>query len=197
MGRILSKKFFASDTLLVAKDMLGKFLVRRIGRKVIRAIITEVEAYKGFEDKASHAHRGKTKRNEVMFGPPGYWYVYLTYGMHWMLNIVTEKTHYPAAILIRGVATDADQSGSKNGLIQIINGPGRVTKFFKIDGRLNKKPANRASGLWIEDGPTRRNFSEGGGVRIKQSEIKKSPRIGVDYAGPVWGKKHYRFYINL
>ncbi len=173
MIKVLSKKFFERNTLSVAQNLLGKFLVRKIGRKTIRAMITEVEAYKGFEDKASHAHRGKTKRNEIMFGSPGYWYVYLTYGMHWMLNIVTEKENYPAAILIRGVES--------------VSGPGRVTKFFKIDKRLNKKSANRTSGLWIEDG----------GVRIKKSEIKKSSRVGVDYAGLKWGKKQYRFYIKF
>ena len=101
--RVLNKKFFERDTITVAKELLGKCLVRRIGKKKLRVIITEVEVYDGFRDKASHASRGKTKRNELMFGDAGHWYVYFTYGMHWMLNIVTRKKDYPAAVLIRGI----------------------------------------------------------------------------------------------
>ena len=133
-------------------------------------MITEVESYVGFCDRASHASRGMTPRNRVMFGPPGHWYVYFTYGMHWMLNIVTEREGYPAAILIRGV--------------QGISGPGRVTKFFKVDGRWNEKPAARSSGLWIEDR----------GLRIPPRRIRRAKRIGVDYAG-AWRDKLWRFFL--
>lgn len=169
---ILKEKFFDRPTLAVAKDLLGKYLVRRYRGKIISAMITEVEAYDGLKDKASHASRGMTPRNKIMFGPAGYWYVYFTYGMHWILNIVTGKEGYPAAVLIRG--------------IEGINGPARVTKFLRIDKKLNGKKADKRNGLWIEDR----------GIRIKPSRIKKSPRIGVDYAGPVWAKKAYRFYIE-
>ena len=132
--------------------------------------ITEVEAYVGFSDRASHASRGMTPRNRVMFGPPGVWYVYFTYGMHWMANIVTGRKGYPAAILIRGVKG--------------ISGPARVTKHFGIDKRFNNKRAMPANGLWIEDR----------GVRIPSRQVKRSPRIGVNYAGP-WSKKLWRFYL--
>lgn len=149
--------------------MLGKYLVRRIGRREIAEKITETEAYIGFLDKASHASRGMTPRNKIMFGKAGVWYVYFTYGMHWMLNIVTERKGYPAAILIRAVDG--------------ISGPARVTKFFQIDKRFNGKSASRKTGLWIEDR----------GVKIVKSQIKKSGRIGVEYAG-AWKSKPWRFY---
>lgn len=169
MSKILSKNFFNRPTLKVARELLGKFLVCRIGKKEIAAMINEVEAYVGREDKASHASRGKTERNKIMFGKAGHWYVYLTYGMHWMLNIVTEKDGYPAAVLIRGV--------------EGIRGPGRLTRFFKIDNSFNNKLANYSMGLWIED---RR-------VKINPRQIKRGKRIGVDYAGE-WKNKLWRFY---
>ncbi len=196
MGKILPQKFFERATVTVARDLLGKYLCRRRGRKIVRAVITEVEAYDGFEDRASHAHRGKTKRNSVMFGPAGYWYVYFTYGMHWMLNIVTGKEGYPAAILIRSCELVNSKLETLNSKQRTrINGPGRVTKFMKIDGKLNGKRASRVAHLWIaapsdkERASLRKQFGAG------KLKIKSSPRIGVAYAGPVWSKKHYRFYI--
>src|SRR3989304_10562893 len=101
--KTLEKKFFVRPTLTVAKDLLGKYLTIRADGKIQRFMITEVEAYDGFKDKASHASRGKTERNTPMFGEAGVWYVYFTYGMHYMLNIVTGPQNYPAAVLIRGV----------------------------------------------------------------------------------------------
>ncbi len=172
MKRILTQEFFNNkNTAQIAKNLLGKFLVRRHRGKTKAYLITEVEAYYGFKDRASHAHHGKTGRNKVMFGPAGYWYVYFTYGMHWMLNIVTGPQNYPAAILIRG--------------LQEINGPARITKSLYINKKLYGLPANKKSGLWIED---RR-------IKIKPRQIKTAARIGVNYAGPVWGNKKLRFYI--
>ena len=172
MGRILRSDFFENkNTAKTAQNLLGKFLVRKIGRKTVVYMITEVEAYCGLEDKASHAHRGKTNRNEPMFGSAGNWYVYLIYGMYQMLNIVTGPKNYPAAILIRGL-----EGG---------NGPGKLTKRLKINKVLNNKKAVPKNGLWIEDR----------GVKIKKKDIKKSARIGVGYAGPVWSKKKLRFFI--
>ncbi len=158
--------------LKAAKNLLGKFLVRRIGKKEIALMITEVEAYDGFNDKASHASKGKTERNKIMFGKAGNWYVYFTYGMHWILNIVTGPKDYPAAVLIRG--TDK------------INGPARITKYLKVDGKFNGKFADKKTGLWIKDR----------GVKIKSSEIKSAKRIGVDYAGKYWSSRKWRFYLN-
>lgn len=134
-------------------------------------MITEVEAYIGHHDKASHASRGKTKRTEVMFGKAGQWYVYLIYGMHYCLNVVTEKKEYPAAILIRSV----------NG----VSGPGKVCRYFKINKQFNAMLANKKTGLWIEDR----------GVVVNSNIIKRGKRIGVDYAGK-WKHKPWRLYIK-
>ncbi len=198
MGRVLSKTFFKRDTEKVARALLGSFLCRKTGKRVLRGKITEVEVYDGFCDKASHASRGKTARNRVMFGEAGHWYVYFTYGMHWMLNVVTREKGYPAAILVRGVslagtARQAALRAARPSLTArrtaptpfILNGPARVTKFFYIDGKLNGKPATKASGLWIETGG-----------KIKDERIKKSGRIGVAYAGKYWAHRKRRFFIS-
>ncbi|MDO8556840.1 MAG: DNA-3-methyladenine glycosylase [Candidatus Jorgensenbacteria bacterium] len=184
MRKVLGEQFFNRPTLTVAKELLGKYIVRKVNGREICGMITETEAYDGFHDKASHASRGETERNKIMFGPAGYWYIYFTYGMHWILNIVTREKGYPAAVLIRG--TD------------IVSGPARLTKYFKIDKKLNGVEASpfggfskltvnklRVNGLWVEDR----------GVKISQSHIKRAPRIGVSYASD-WAKKRYRFYIK-
>lgn len=170
MRKVLRGAFFNRPTLRVARELLGCFLCRRIGRKTFRLHITEVEAYDGPTDKASHASRGQTKRNAPMFGASGRWYVYFTYGMHWMLNIVTGPKGYPAAVLIRGTG--------------VVIGPARLTKFLRIDKRFNNKKANPKTGLWIEKGR-----------RITPRRIQRVPRVGVAYAG-AWAKKPYRFLLK-
>lgn len=172
MRKVLTSLFFNRPTLQVAKDLIGKFLVRRIGKKEISGMITEVEAYVGPKDQASHASRGKTERTKVMFGRPGYWYVYFIYGMYHCLNIVTEKENYPAAILIRSVEN--------------VKGPGRLCREFKIDKGFNQKLASKETGLWIEDH----------GVKIDPRRILQGKRIGVEYAGK-WKKKPWRFYFKV
>lgn len=188
MRKVLSTKFFNRSTISVARNLLGKFLVvrlrpstslgasspqvRRYRGREFAHMITEVEAYDGFNDRGSHASRGKTKRNAPMFGPPGHWYVYFTYGMHWMLNVVTKEKGYPAAILIRG--------------LQGMSGPARLTKKLRIDGKLNGLSASKKSGLWIEDR----------GIKISSSRVKKSPRVGIAYAGKYWAKKPWRLYLS-
>ena len=185
MAKTLTKAFFNRPTLAVAHDLLGKYIVRRIpasrGKpaRVAALMITEVEAYDGPHDRASHAYRGRVlksgraNRAAIMFGDAGNLYVYFTYGMHWLVNVVTGPRDYPAAILIRG--TDA------------VKGPARLTKFLKIDRTLNGKPATHyATGLWFEDR----------GVRIPCSRIVASRRIGVDYAGLVWAKKEWNFELG-
>ena len=172
MKKILKEKFFRRGALEVASDLLGKYLVRRLGDQVLALPITEVEAYDGFKDLASHASRGITERNAPMFEGGGVWYVYFVYGMHHMLNIVVGEKDYPAAILIRGVGD--------------ISGPARLTSFLKIDKSFNTKGAKRQSDLWIEDR----------GEDLVPKKILKTARIGVSYAGPVWSKKKYRFLIR-
>lgn len=165
---LLPQSFYDRPTLLVAEQLLGKFLVRELNGVQTALKIHEVEAYDGPLDRASHAYKGKTKRTSVMFGPAGFWYVYLVYGMHWMLNIVTGPRDYPAAILIRCAGE--------------YSGPGKLTKNLGIDGNFNKKPAVRKTRLWIEDRGTATNI-----------KIQRMPRIGVSYAGEAWAKKPYRF----
>src|SRR3989344_2721926 len=179
---VLGKKFFDRPTLAVARELLGKYLVRRRGKKIEKFIITEVEAYDGFKDNASHASRGKTLRHAPMFCEAGIWYVYFTYGMHHMLNIVTGPKDYPAAVLIRGVGG--------------INGPGRITKKLNIDKKFNNRIASPKTGLWIaapipsERASLKNTFLSG---KIK---IVNSPRIGVAYAGSIWSKKKWRFILQ-
>ena len=172
MHRILREKFFNRSAVVVARELLGKFLVRRRGGRTTAAMITEVEAYEGPRDKASHASRGRTERNAPMFGPPGHWYVYFCYGMHWLANIVTGPREYPAAVLIRAVEDTA--------------GPARVTKRFGVGRAQNGREATRSGGFWIEDR----------GYRVSARAVKRTPRIGVAYAGPVWGKKPFRFVVR-
>jgi DNA-3-methyladenine glycosylase len=170
MNKVLGKDFFNRDALKVAKDLLGNYLVKSDKGKVYCYIITETEAYVGPEDKGSHAHKGKTDRNEVMFGPSGFWYLYLVYGMYWMLNVVTGPKDYPSAVLIRGIESH--------------NGPGVLTRDLKINKKFNKKLACKKTGLWIE-----KNNS------IKSKKIIRTPRIGINYAEE-WKDKPFRFVLK-
>ena len=168
--KALDSRFFDRSAEAVAHDLIGCRLCWRKGDQTLSRIITETECYTGPDDLASHAARGRTKRNEAMFGPPGIFYVYFVYGMHWMLNVVTGPVGYPAAVLIRGV--------------EGIEGPGRLTKVLRINGDLNGKLAGRETGVWFsEETPSRK-------------QIIRSARIGVDYAGPVWSAKPYRFSLK-
>ena len=156
-----------------ARGLLGKFLVRRFpdGRSEAR-MITEVEAYDGEHDLACHARAGRTRRTETLYAAGGVWYVYLCYGIHEMLNLVVGPEDWPAAVLIRGV--------------EGLSGPGRLTKALGINRDLNRASAEPGSGLWIEDH----------GVRLPRGSIAATPRIGVDYAGPVWSAKPWRFVLT-
>jgi len=187
MGKkILSHEFFTRSAVDVAEDLLGKCLIRKIGKKTGVYTITETEAYEGPYDKASHASRGRTARTEVMFGPPGHFYVYLCYGMHWMLNIVTGPIGHPAAVLIRATRSSTVNISIRTRGVLILDGPGKLTKALKIDKGLNALCASPKAGLWFEDR----------GIKMSKNQIKKTPRIGVSYAGPVWSKKKYRFILK-
>jgi len=182
MRKILRRDFFDQPTLVVARKLLGKYLVRKYRRKTVSFIITEVEAYDGPRDLASHASRGRTPRTEIMFGPAGKFYVYFTYGMLWLVNVVTGPKSYPAAILIRaGKYYDA----KKKGWI-LVDGPARLTKFLKIDSAQNGKIAGKKTGLWFEDR----------GAKIRTRKIIARKRIGVAYAGPIWSNKKWNFGIK-
>ena len=150
----LDDPFFHRDCPEVARDLVGKILVHRTaqGEKLLR--ITETEVYRGEEDTACHAHRGRTKRTEVLYASAGTVYVYLCYGMHWMLNIVTGEEEQPQAVLIRACEGAA--------------GPGKLTKALGITGELNRKDVF-TSDLWIEDD----------GMRCA---IVPDRRVGIGYA---------------
>lgn len=167
MKRILEQSFYERPALVVAPELLGKTLVRRHEGIEKRLTISEVEAYLGEEDLASHARFGKTSRNQVMYGPAGHIYMYLIYGIHWMLNIVVDQENQPAAILIRGTLE--------------VSGPGRLSKALQLDKTFNERILNVSSGLWIEDAP-----------KLPSSQIIQTPRIGIDYAGD-WVQKPFRF----
>lgn len=163
-------RFRSRDTVRLARELLGVYLVVTHPDGATTALaITETEAYDGPKDLACHASKGLTKRTAVMFGPAGRWYVYLIYGIHEMLNLVTGPKGYPAAILIRG--------------LEGLNGPGRLTKRLGIDRRLNGLPALPASGLHLEDR----------GLVLPDDRVSITPRIGIDYAGPDWSTRPYRF----
>lgn len=175
MNRVPEAKLLQNEKVVaLARWMLGKHLVRRFPDGRIEArMITEVEAYNGEADQACHARAGRTKRTEPLYAAGGIWYVYLCYGIHEMLNLVVGPEDWPAAVLIRGV----------EGAI----GPGRVTKALAIDRSLNTTSAlDPEKGLWLEDR----------GVRVPRRAITATPRIGVDYAGPIWSKKHWRFHFE-
>lgn len=160
------------DTVEVARWLVGKVLVRTQGGARTDLRIVEAEAYHGESDRACHASKGRTQRTDVLFGPGGVWYVYLCYGIHEMLNIVTGPEGFPAAVLIRGV----------EGII----GPGRVTKTLGINRRLNARPALPETGLHLEDD----------GFVPRPRDVVAGPRVGVEYAGPVWAKKPWRFVLK-
>ena len=182
MRKILSAAFFDRPTVEVAHEMLGKYLVRKYRGKTISLMIAEVEVYDGPFDRASHASRGMTPRTKIMFGPAGRFYVYFIYGTHWLVNIVTGPKDYPAAVLIRaGKYFDIE----KRRWI-LVSGPAHMTKFLRITGAQNGKVAGRKAGLWFEDR----------GVSVKSKDIVSSKRVGVDYAGPVWKNKRYRFNLT-
>lgn len=172
--KILGQKFFERPVVKVAQDLIGKVLVRKIKGKTFRHTITETEAYDGPEDLACHASKGRTKRTEVMFGPAGVWYIYLVYGMYYMINIVTGKKDYPAAVLIRGVKG--------------IKGPGRVSRALFIDKSFTGKSATPHTQFWIEEPKDKE--------KIKSLKILKTPRIGINYSGPIWSKKLWRFVLK-
>jgi len=169
-GRKISCDFYTRDVLEVAPDLLGKDIVLRLDDGTFsRYQITEVEAYRGQEDKACHASKGKTNRTSVMFEEGGILYVYLIYGMYWLMNIVTGAKDNPQAALIRGVAG--------------ISGPGRLTKSLSIDGSFNGESLITSDRIWLED------------KNIKPV-YKTGSRIGIDYAGDYWKSVPWRFYID-
>lgn len=174
--RKLPRSFYNRDTILVARELLGKYLVHqsrgveRIGR------IVEVEAYLGAHDRAAHSSKGVTERTRVMFGPPGHAYVYFIYGMYYCMNVVTEREGHGAAVLLRAVEPVKNVTGRTCG-------PGLLCRALRIDKRRN------AHDLLSDD------FYIAAPARAATFTIIRRPRVGVDYAGH-WARRHLRFYLK-
>jgi DNA-3-methyladenine glycosylase len=183
----LPRSFYERSTIVVARQLLGKYLVRTHPKGNTVGRIVETEAYIGPQDLACHASKGRTVRTEVMFGPPGHAYVYFIYGFYNMLNLVTEAKDYPAAVLIRAVepvdGIELMRRRRKNGLLRnLASGPGKLCQAFGIDRSLNGADLC-ASELFVEDRGE------------ATPKIQATPRIGVDYAGK-WKDKPLRFVIR-
>lgn len=183
----IKRNFFYQDTVKVAKDILGKLLVRESSQGIFVGRIVEVEDYRGIDDPASHSYRGKTKRNEIMFGKPGVVYVYFTYGYHYCLNVVTEKAGIAAAVLIRalkplkGIDEMKINRGVKD-LTKVASGPGKLTKAFQITLEEN--------GLDITNASSYMNIYEIN--KPEQFQIVQTTRIGIRLAKEF----PWRFYIK-
>lgn len=166
----LQKDFFKRDVLDVAPDLLGCYIVRVLdGGTLVKAMISEVEAYRGSEDIACHASKGRTSRTEIMFAQGGVVYMYLIYGVYWMLNIVTGKIDQPQAVLIRG--------------LDRVNGPGRLSHYLDVNKSFYGEDLSTSKRIWIED-------------KIKRPSIKTGPRVGIDYSGKYWANRPWRYTIE-
>lgn len=166
---VLGKEFFDRDCLDVAPELVGKILVHKLDNgEELRVRITETEAYRGEEDKACHASKGRTPRAEIIYRESGLIYVYLCYGIHWLMNVVTGEKEQPQAVLFRAG--------------EGYNGPAKLTKALKIDKSFNDKMLVGNPKIWVEDD----------GLR---PEIKTDKRVGIDYAGEEWVNKLWRFIM--
>lgn len=165
----LGEDFFHRDALEVAPDLVGKILVSRINGEEIRVRITETEAYCGEEDTACHAHKGRTKRTEVLYGKSGVIYVYLCYGMHWLMNVITGNEDQPQGVLFRAG--------------EGFNGPGKLTKALGVTGEQNKQSFVDNDEIWIED--------DG-----QNHEYHTDTRVGIAYATEEYREKQWRFVLN-
>lgn len=170
----LPRAFYDRDTALVAREMLGTLLVHRVGDELRVGRVVETEAYLGGHDLASHSSRGRTRRTETMFGPPGFAYIYLIYGMHHCFNAVTEAEGNGAAVLVRALEPVEGIAGSASG-------PGRLCKALGIDRELN--------GVDLVGDVLFLSHPE----RVEAFEVEARPRVGVGYAGEEWASAPLRF----
>lgn len=196
----IDREFYIKPTLKVAKALLGKYLVHKTKRGLMAAKIVETEAYIGPQDKASHAYLGKkTPRNKAEYYVGGHIYIYLVYGMHWQLNISTEKEDFPCCVLIRALDP---MEGLKlmvqnryhqkiehlppKQILNLTNGPGKLCQAFGFSKKHYGLDLVKDKTFYLEDR----------GEIIRPRDIKSGPRIGIDYAGPIWAKKPWRFWIK-
>ena len=172
----LPRAFYDRDTVTVAHELLGKWLVHMDGGRKRIGKIVEVEAYLGPHDLAAHSARGRTERNKVMFGPPGHAYVYFIYGMYFCMNVVTEREGHASAVLLRALEP------VKN-IEDRTQGPGLLCRALHIDRRLNGHDL------------LSNNFFITAPAEAERTAIVKRPRVGVDYAKH-WARRHLRFYLK-
>jgi DNA-3-methyladenine glycosylase len=187
----LPESFYARDTVEVAKELIGKTLVRREEKNQISGLIVETEAYRGEEDLACHCRVGRTPRTEIMYGPAGKAYVYLIYGIYWLLNVVTEETGKPGAVLIRaiepieglGIIAERRKGQAKKNWT---DGPGKLSCALNIDGEFNGLDlTSEASPLFVSEGKT-----------IQLKAIQSGPRVGLESVPEPWRSKAWRFMVN-
>ncbi len=163
----LTESFFHRDCLDVAPDLVGKLLVRRLpDGMILRERIAETEAYRGTEDLACHASKGRTPRTELLYRESGVIYIYLCYGMHWLINVITGEQEQPQGVLLRAG--------------EVHKGPAKLTKYLHIDRSLNGHSFVTCPNLWIEDD----GFCP---------QLRTDVRVGVDYAGEYWKNKPWRW----
>jgi DNA-3-methyladenine glycosylase len=184
---ILPRDFYDRSTLKVARELIGARLVRLLDGVKLVGLITETEAYISGKDLACHAKAGLTPRTKVMFGEPGHAYVYFTYGNHWMLNVVTEKEGFPAAVLIRAIQPMEGvevMSARRQGRDTF--GPGKICQAMGISKAENGIDLTEsASGLWIE-----------AGLQVPNSLVTKGPRVGLNNTPEPWLSKPWRFLVK-
>ncbi|MEJ5312875.1 MAG: DNA-3-methyladenine glycosylase [Anaerolinea sp.] len=187
----LPVEFYDRNTLDVAHSLLGMRLIRKFDSIRLVGVITETEAYRGEEDLACHARAGRTPRTQVMYGRAGHAYVYFTYGMHWLLNVVTEKEGFPAAVLIRAVRIMEGEAWVRERRKGVpprnwTDGPAKLCRAFDIDGSLNGADLTVTdNGLWIAQGQT-----------IPEEFVERTPRIGINSVPEPWRSIPWRFRVR-
>ncbi len=187
----LTRSFYTRPTRQLAQALLGCRLVRRWNGQHLSGLIVETEAYIGETDLACHARFGRTARNAVMYGKPGFAYIYFTYGMHWMLNVVSEEERFPAAVLIRALEPREGidlmlrhRPGRRP--IELCRGPAKLTQALRIDQALNGVDlCSRHSDLWIESG-----------VPVPARLVKRGPRVGLFTTPEPWKSKPWRYWVK-
>jgi DNA-3-methyladenine glycosylase len=188
----LSRRFFAQPTLEVARQLLGQRLVHQLDGIRLAGRIVETEAYIDQTDLACHARFGRTPRSQVMFGPPGHAYVYFTYGMHWMLNIVTEAKDFPAAVLIRAIVPEDGLPNMQarrgpRGTAHLADGPGKLAQALGIDKALNGQDlCAPGAALFVERA-----------ARVPAAAVHTGPRIGLNRTPEPWKSIPWRFWVTL
>ena len=203
MSKRLSRRFYCQPALKVAKELLGKYLVRRIGQKKLVGKIVETEAYIGPKDKASHAYlpptlRSKaggggkiTSRNRAEYLIGGHIYIYLVYGMYWQFNISTSFIGKPECVLIRALEPigvlplGRDLSLPKGRTPNLTNGPGKLCRWLKLNKSFYAEDLTKSKRIWLENGE-----------KISVEQVVAAKRIGIDYVGSYWAAKKWRFYIK-